>query len=237
MSSTAPDTTNAAPPAVKQINLEITSDSICPFCYVGFNRIKAAIAQAEAEALPLSFSLRFAPFLLDPSLPPSPGENKRERYARRFGGAEKVRAMEAAMVERGRGCGIEFSYGGNVSQTTDSHRIIEKARELKGERGQLDLVARLFKTYFEEEGDPGSHELLARDAETVGIMSKADALAFLASDELKDEVVAGIRKAQMRGISGVPFTIINDKLAISGAQEEETFLEVFRKLARGELEA
>ncbi|GAA5922597.1 hypothetical protein JCM1841_006747, partial [Sporobolomyces salmonicolor] len=95
----------------------------------------------------------------------------------------------------------------------------------------------LFKTYFEEEGDPGSHELLARDAETVGIMSKADALAFLASDELKDEVAAGIRKAQMRGISGVPFTIINDKLAISGAQEEETFLEVFRKLAKGELEA
>ncbi|GAA5971659.1 hypothetical protein JCM21900_003887, partial [Sporobolomyces salmonicolor] len=115
----------------------------------------------------------------------------------------------------------------------------------------------LFKTYFEEEGDPGSHELLARDAETVGIMSKADALAFLASDELKDEVAAGIRKAQMRGISGVPFTIINElslpslralgvlsacpsygaKLAISGAQEEETFLEVFRKLAKGELEA
>lgn len=99
--------------------------------------------------------------------------------------------MEQAMIERGRGEGIEFSYGGNVSQTTDSHRLIEKSRELKGEEGQVRLVERcvffrafwggaagelmsrrLFKTYFEEEGDPGSLELLSRDAETAEIMSK-----------------------------------------------------------------
>ncbi|GAA6058725.1 hypothetical protein JCM10212_003413 [Sporobolomyces blumeae] len=228
--------TTAAP---KKVDLEITSDSICPFCYIGFNRITSAIERAKTESLPLEFSVRFAPFLLDPTLPASPGENKRERYIRRFGGRDKVRAMEQAMVDRGRGCNppIEFSYGGNVSQTTDSHRLIEKSRLLKGEEGQLALVARLFKTYFEEEGDPGSHDLLARDAETAGILSKPDALKFLESDELKQEVQDGIRKAQLRGISGVPFTIINDKLAISGAQEEDTFLEVFRQLAKGELTA
>ena len=68
-------------------------------------------------------------------------------------------------------------------------------------------------------------------------MSASEAKEFLASDELKDVVAAGIQKAQIRGISGVPFTIINDKLAISGAQETETFLEVFKKIAKGELEA
>ncbi|GAA6020323.1 hypothetical protein JCM11491_005330 [Sporobolomyces phaffii] len=225
--------------ANKQINLEITSDSICPFCYIGFNRITNAITRAKAEALPLDFSLRFAPFLLDPTLPPSPGENKRERYVKRFGGREKVAKMEEAMIERGRECTpkIEFSYGGVVSQTTDSHRLIEKAYLVKGEQGQKALVARLFKSYFEEEQDPASHEVLSRDAETAGVMSKDEALAFLRSDELSKEVAAGIQKAQMRGISGVPFTIINDRLAISGAQEEDTFLEVFRKLAKGELEA
>lgn len=67
-------------------------------------------------------------------------------------------------------------------------------------------------------------------------MSAAEAKQFLASDELKDVVAAGIRKAQMRGISGVPFTIINDRLAISGAQESEAFFEVFKKIADGELE-
>lgn len=96
---------------------------------------------------------------------------------------------------------------------------------------------RLFKTYFEEEGDPGAHDLLARDAETVGMMPKSEALAFLASDELQAEVAAGILKAQQRGISGVPFTIINDKFGISGAQETETFLEIFKKVAAGEIEA
>ncbi|GAA5949621.1 hypothetical protein JCM3765_002727 [Sporobolomyces pararoseus] len=225
--------------ANKQVALEVTSDSICPFCYIGFNRITSAISRAKAENLPLDFSLRFAPFLLDPTLPPSPGENKRERYIKRFGGAEKVAKMEEAMIERGRGCNppIEFSYGGNVSQTTDSHRLIEKAYSLQGEEGQKALVARLFKSYFEEEQDPASHEVLSRDAETAGIMSKDEALAFLKSDELSKEVQEGIRKAQLRGISGVPFTIINDKLAISGAQEEDTFLEVFRQLAKGELKA
>ncbi|GAA5988570.1 hypothetical protein JCM5350_004457 [Sporobolomyces pararoseus] len=223
----------------KQVALEVTSDSICPFCYIGFNRITSAISRAKAENLPLEFSLRFAPFLLDPTLPPSPGENKRERYIKRFGGVEKVAKMEEAMIERGRGCNppIEFSYGGNVSQTTDSHRLIEKAYLLSGEEGQKALVARLFKSYFEEEQDPASHDVLSRDAETAGIMSKDEALAFLKSDELLKEVQEGIRKAQLRGISGVPFTIINDKLAISGAQEEDTFLEVFRQLAKGELKA
>ncbi|GJN91697.1 hypothetical protein Rhopal_004720-T1 [Rhodotorula paludigena] len=226
--------------ATKKIDLEITSDSICPFCFVGYRRIQQAIRIAKERSLPLSFSLRFAPFLLDPTLPPSPGESKRERYVRRFGGEERVRQMEEAMKERGRACDppIEFSYGGNVSQTTDSHRLIEKARELKGEEGQLALVERLFKTYFEEEGDPASHELLARDAVTTGIFPSADeARAFLASDELKDSVAAGIKKAQLRGITGVPFTIINGQLGVSGAQEVDTFVKVFEQIASGELEA
>lgn len=95
---------------------------------------------------------------------------------------------------------------------------------------------RLFKTYFEEEGDPGLHELLARDAEIADIMTKSDALAFLASDERKAEVAAGIEKAQERGITGVPFTIINDKFGISGAQEVDAFVEVFKQIADGRLE-
>jgi predicted DsbA family dithiol-disulfide isomerase len=169
--------------------------------------------------------------------------------------------LRAPLRRRGRGVGINFSYGGNLSQTTDSHRLIEKAYQVGGEEAQLKFVDRLFKTYFEEEGDIGDHNLLARDAETAGIMSKDEALAFLKGDELKKEVKQGIAKAQMRGISGVPFTILNskslfgvwrcvnrdandfvrvapaDKLAISGAQETETFLDVFRKVASGEIQA
>jgi hypothetical protein len=102
----------------------------------------------------------------------SAGENKRERYQRRYGGVAKVAAMEEQMIARGLVEGIKFSYGGNVSQTTDSHRLIEKAKLLGGEIAQIKVVEKLFRTYFEEEGDPGSFDLLSRDAEAVGVMTK-----------------------------------------------------------------
>lgn len=88
---------------------------------------------------------------------------------------------------------------------------------------------------FEKEKDIGDHEVLAHASEEVGVMKRDAALAFLLGNELQREVEAGVAKAQARGISGVPFTIINGKLAISGAQEEATFVEVFEKLVSGEL--
>ena len=109
---------------------------------LSYKGIQSATEKAREAGLPLDFKFSFAPFQLDPTLPESPGENKRERYIRRFGGPERVKAMEEQMIERGRAEGIEFSYGGVVSSTVDSHRMIEKARELKGEAGQLAFVQR-----------------------------------------------------------------------------------------------
>lgn len=223
------------PSTKHQLHLEITSDSVCPFCYVGYRRVLAAISRAKAQHLPIDFTISFAPFQLDPTLPLTPGENKRARYVARYGGEIKVAEMEKAMIERGKIEGINFSYGGNISQTVDSHRLIEKARLLKGQQGQLKIVDQFFAAYFENEQDIGSHDVLATGAEQAGIMTKSEALAFLATSELLPEVKPGFVKAQQRGISGVPFTILNGKLAISGAQETETFLEVFEKIGRGEL--
>lgn len=77
--------------------------------------------------------------------------------------------MHKSMIQQGLSEGINFSFGGNVSQTTRSHRLFAKARELKGEEGQLKVVRRVMVTYFEEEGDPGSYDLLSRDAVSSGI--------------------------------------------------------------------
>ncbi|SGY35017.1 BQ5605_C002g01715 [Microbotryum silenes-dioicae] len=225
-------TTAAAVPRIP-VNLEITSDSICPFCFIGYKRITSAVDQATALGLPLEFAISFAPFQLDSTLPKSPGESKKERYVRRFG--DKFHQMEAQMKERGKAEGINFSYDGPVSATEDNHRMIMKARELGGEAMQKKYVEKVFSSYFEEEKDPGSFDVLADDAEAVGMMTKQEALDFLHSEKLKAEVKLGIQKAQARGISGVPFTIINDKLAISGAQETDTFLDVFKRIASGEL--
>jgi predicted DsbA family dithiol-disulfide isomerase len=117
---------------------------ICPFCLVGYSRVRQAIKELRSEGVDAVFKLRFLPFQLDPTLPFSPGENKFERYERRFGGKDKVAAMVEGMKERGRQLEppVEFSYGGNVSNTIDAHRLIEKAYEVGGEETQLKLVER-----------------------------------------------------------------------------------------------
>ncbi|KAJ6590946.1 thioredoxin-like protein [Mycena vulgaris] len=218
--------------ALKPLTLNIISDSICPFCYLGYKQIMIAMEAAKKENLPLDFKLRFKPFLLDPSLPTAQPVNKRERYISKFG-ASRIDAMERQMIARGQEVGIKFSYGGTIRQTTDSHRLIEKAYQVGGEAKQRAVVEALFAGYFEHEKDVGDHEFLAECAVNAGVFTKDEALTFLASTELKDNVGKDIMEAVKLGVSGVPFVVLDDKYAVSGAQGQDTFLEIFRKLAAG----
>ncbi|KAJ7178085.1 thioredoxin-like protein [Mycena filopes] len=228
----------ASTQALKPLSLQIISDSICPippsFCYIGYKQITRAIAAAQAEHLPLQFNLRFKPFLLDPTLPEDRALNKREHYAARFGGLDGVKAREAQMQERGRRVGINFSYGGFIRQTTESHRLIEKAYLVGGEPAQRAVVEALFAAYFEQEKDIGSATFLAECAVRAGVFAdEAEARTWLASGELADGVKKDIREAAAMGVEGVPFIVLDNKFAVSGAQGEETFLEIFRKIAAG----
>ncbi|KAJ7628346.1 thioredoxin-like protein [Roridomyces roridus] len=219
--------------ALRALSLEIISDSICPFCYLGYKQITLAMAAAKKESLPLDFKLRFKPFLLDPTLPTDEPINKRERYTSKFG-ASRVEAMERQMIARGKEVGINFSYGGTVRQTTDSHRLIEKAYQTGGEPAQRAVVESLFAGYFENEQDIGSHEFLAQCAVNARVFaSTEEALAFLASGEMKESIVKGIMEARQLGVEGVPFVILDNKYAVSGAQGTDTFLQIFRKIAAG----
>lgn len=138
------------------------------------------------------------------------------------------------MAERGKPWGINFSYGGSIRNTYSSHRLVEKAWEEGGEKLQTRVVEKLFEGYFENEKDIGDHAWLAEVAVGCDLFEKKEeALDFLKSDELKKETCDEIRKAQSMGISGVPFTVINDKYAVSGAQEPQAFVDVFRKIACG----
>ena len=158
---------------------------------------------------------------------------RRERYAAKFG--DKVDAITAGMTQRGLPWGIKFDYGGNMSNTFLSHRLVEKAYEHGGEKSQRSLVEELFAGYFENQKDVGDHDYLASIGVKTGIFKDAEeAKTFLTSDELKSEVCADVRKAQSMGVSGVPFTVINNKYAVSGAQEPDAFLQIFRKIAQGQ---
>ena len=157
----------------------------------------------------------------------------RERYAEKFG--DKAEAIFAAMHERGKPWGIDFSYSGPIRNTYTSHRLVEKALLEGGQGLQLALIELLFKGYFENEKDIGDPAWLAEVAVEAGVFDDEEAaLAFLESDELKTETCAAIRSAQALGISGVPFTVINNKYAVSGAQEPAAFTDIFKKIACGE---
>lgn len=170
------------------------------------------------------------PYELDPTLP-SPGVNKMQRYASRFG--PRFGEMIEQMKERGRPYNIAFSYGGNVGNTVNSHRLVELSKTSRGGNGSHTdaLINELFRRYFEQEGDISNNDVLVDVASKAGLpLSKEEVKTFLEGDELRKEVTDAIADARDAGISGVPHFIINGKYSISGAQEPETFLSIFSKL-------
>jgi len=220
----------------KPLKIDVISDSICPFCFIGKRNLDKAISISAEQNIPLSFDVEFHPFLLDPSQKPGdPPQDKRQRYESKFG-KERFAAMKQMMKERGKMVGIDFSYDGPVSQTTDSHRLLSYAYSRGGTPLQSALIERLFSGYFEHNADVGSPEFLATSAVEAGVFpTKEEAKEWVEGDELRNEVTKGVRRAQMMGVSGVPFFLIDQKYAISGAEDPELFVQVFDKIAKGEL--
>ncbi|KAG8851259.1 hypothetical protein FRB91_008173 [Serendipita sp. 411] len=221
--------------ATKAVNIVVTADSICPFCYLGFTKVNKAIAAAKERRLPLDISLRFVPYQLDPTLPTTHAVSKRERYAQKFG-ASRFDQMESMMRQRFADEGLSISYDGSVRQTTLSHRLIAKAYAVGGQELQLKMIERVYKTYFTDAKDIGDVNVLVPIAVEGGVFKDADeARNWLEGEEGTEEYQRGIMQAQTQGISGVPFFTINDKWAVSGAQDKELFVRIFERIANDEL--
>jgi len=169
------------------------------------------------------FEVRWRPFFLNPSLP-AKGVNKLEYYKSKFGEA-RVAQMIPYMVENGRRDGIEFSYGGDVGNTLDSHRLIE----LAAQHGKQDeVVEEVFKAYFEQEKNLGDRQVLQDIVERVGLPVDD---AWFKSDNLVDEVQSEARTvAKKYRVSGVPYFVINGEVGLSGAQDPDTFVKVFQEV-------
>lgn len=147
--------------------------------------------QIRESGLNVDFEIRFHPFMLDSSLPQSPGYNKRAWYASRLG-ASRIKAAEEQMVVLGLSEGLRlkcvafasicsdaerercYSYDGQVSNTLDSHRLIAKAREIGGQNAQLRVVEGLWNAYLERADDIGDRNVLAAEMDDIGVMSKTE---------------------------------------------------------------
>ncbi|CAF1153735.1 unnamed protein product [Adineta steineri] len=210
----------------KQLKIDITSDNICPWCYVGKRRLEKALSQIDKSNVNVSIS--WYPYELDHGLPQDGSLLKMDRYKQKFGEA-RVKQMVPQMTETGKQEGINFSFGGKIGSTFDSHRLLHYVKQQEnGEKKQNDLINILFRAYFEDEQDLSDHQVLTKAAEQIGFNGN-EIKQFLQSDQYKKEVQHEINQSQQQGISGVPHFRINDKIELSGAQDPQQFIQAFRK--------
>jgi predicted DsbA family dithiol-disulfide isomerase len=208
-------------PARTQIEIDVVSDVVCPWCFVGKRRLEAA----RALAPDLDIVVRWRPYQLDDTIPP--GGIPRAQYLARKFGPEKAAEIYNRLNAVGAEAGIAFKFDAitRSPNTLDAHRLIHWA----GESGLQDAVKeRLLNLYFLEGADVGDPDVLASAAAACG-MDGAAVRAKLASDDDKDAVRADIEKAQSIGVNGVPFFIIDGRLGLSGAQPPEAIVAAMRE--------
>ena len=207
------------------IYVDIVSDTICPWCYIGKRRFERALDLSGRNDIAISWR----PFQLNPDMPPE-GMTRDDYVRAKFGGGDRPRQIYQAIAESGREAGIEFQFSRiqRTPNTVLSHRLIHWAA--RNER-QDEVVGELFKAYFEEGLDISDLEVLIECSCRAGIDAET-ARQFLESDDGRQEVVASDVYARRLGINGVPCFIVNRKYAVSGAQPPSAFVEVFNLAER-----
>lgn len=205
--------------------IDIVSDTICPWCYIGKRRLERAVQMSGRSDIMVAWR----PFQLNPDMP-ADGMAREDYLRAKFGGGDRSRQIYQAIAQTGREEGIEFQFGKvrRTPNTVQSHRLVH----LGGQRNRQDeVVESLFKAYFEEGRDVGDLDTLVEVAARAGI-DENDARAFLGGEDARAEVVAADLYARRLGINGVPCFIVERKYAVSGAQPPSAFLEVFNLAER-----
>ena len=203
--------------------VDVISDVVCPWCFIGKRRLEKAIAQA---AVPLSISWR--PYQLDPTIPPE-GKDRRAYMEAKFGSAERIKEIHARVAAAGEGEGIPFAFDRiKVSPNTlDAHRLVRWASEA-GRQG--DIVEALFRAYFIEGRNVGDAAVLTDIAAAHGL-DRDDIAARLASGEDREAVREEIEAAQRIGVTGVPTFILAGRYGLVGAQPAEEIASALKAIA------
>ena len=210
------------------INIDIVSDVMCPWCYIGKKRLEEAV-----RSLPegLDIDIRWRPYQLDPTLPKA-GKDRKQYLEEKFGGSERAKQIYSTIVDAGREDNIAFNFSGiEVSPNTlDAHRIIRwAASEAPGVQDRL--VDLLFKAYFVDGKNIGDDTVLLDAAEEAGMdRSITGGLLVGTADSL--EVEEEIEVARKMGVTGVPCFILDNKYAVMGAQASDVLANAIRDVAR-----
>ena len=201
------------------MKIEIWSDVMCPFCYIGKKHFEQALEQISYKE---NIEVEWKSFQLNPDLSKTEITSVNDYLIQAKGiSEEQVIAMNNQLAEMGKTVGIDFQQQhSKVINTGDAHRLIHFA-QAKGQGSEAE--ERLFKAYFTEGKNIADTETLAELGEEIGL-NKTEILDMLNSDENVFEVASDILDARNIGVSGVPFFVIDRKYAISGAQPVEYFV-------------
>jgi predicted DsbA family dithiol-disulfide isomerase len=215
--------------------VEVWSDVVCPWCYIGKRKFASGLALVEAElaeaGIDVAFDVSYHPYQLDPTAAPGVAGPVLDAYAKKFGGPERAAAIIANVSERAAEVGLDFRMDRALrANTLLAHRLIWMAGQPDSPVAQDDVKERLLRAYFHDGANIGDPDILADCAAEVGF-DRDEVHAFLASGRGTDEVRAELDHASDNGITAVPTYVINGRWAIPGAQEPETFAQVLRKMA------
>ncbi|MEQ8367549.1 MAG: DsbA family oxidoreductase [Roseicyclus sp.] len=201
------------------IKLDIISDPICPWCYIGWTNLTRALEQRPDHP----FAIEWHPFQLNPDMP-ADGVDRREYLELKFGGKEGAMRAYAPVVESGDKAGLTLNLDkiARTPSTLNAHRLIHWAG-IEGR--QTPVVAALFRAYFVDGRDIGDPDVLCDVADGVG-MDRAMTAQLLAGDADAADIQTRDRHARSRGVQGVPCFIVANQHALSGAQPAETWLQV-----------
>ena len=208
------------------LSIDIYSDVICPWCYVGKRRLERALQVWDGAPV----NVRWRPFQLNPTMPRN-GMDRREYLDMKFGGPTAARTIYDQVSAAGAAEGIQFAFERmtRTPNTFTAHRLVWWA----GRQGKQDeMVEMLFRRYFLEGGDIGHIDTLSQAAADAGF-DRAIAATFLAGDEGVEEVKVEESTGHRLGIRGVPYFVINGTSALSGAQPPEQLVAAFRESAAG----
>ena len=208
------------------MKVEIWSDIMCPFCYIGKRNFEAALNEFDAKN---EIEIEWKSFQLDPTIPKS-SENKVSTYeylAERKGmPVERSKELHDSLVETARKVGLTYNFEkAVVVNSFDAHKLIQLAKT----KGLGDAAEEsLFKAYFTDGKDMSDHSTLIRLGKEIGL-NEEEINAALVSEEFEAKVNFDVSEGSQLGVTGVPFFVFDRKYAVSGAQPIETFLNALKQ--------
>ncbi|MBF4692381.1 DsbA family oxidoreductase [Fusibacter ferrireducens] len=212
------------------MKIEVWSDYVCPFCYIGKRRLEEAIQQLDFKS---EIEIEFKSFELDPNAPKSYDANIHELIAKKYGiTVNQAKANNTQIAAQAKSMGLIYDFEAmKPTNTFDAHRLAHYAN---AEGTQDKFSERLLRAYFTEGKDLSSYEVLASLAKEVGL-DYDQAMKILNSDQYRDAVRRDESDARRLNISGVPYFVINGKYAISGAQPTAVFLQSLKQIRTDEV--